>query len=80
MPCPLFCTAATPAPHRPRPGGRRALRHQLQQVGLQGELHKLLLEYSRVGQALTADDALDVLQVRGSSTNAMQARRGQQRR
>lgn len=58
------CANMVPCPPGSRVG-RRAVRHQLQQVGLQGELHKLLLEHSRVGQAITVDEALDVLQVRG---------------
>ncbi|GLC75661.1 Centrosomal protein of 76 kDa [Pleodorina starrii] len=44
---------------------RKAVRQQLQQAGVQGVLHQLLLEYQRTGEAVTPEDALDVLQGRG---------------
>ncbi len=43
---------------------RKAVRHQLQQAGVQNVLHNLLQEYQRTGEVVTPDDALDILQVR----------------
>ncbi|EFJ50198.1 hypothetical protein VOLCADRAFT_104023 [Volvox carteri f. nagariensis] len=41
---------------------RKAVRQQLQQAGVQGVLHQLLLEYQRTGENVTPEDALDILQ------------------
>ena len=49
------------------------MRHQLKQVGLQGELHKLLLEYSQAGQQISAEEALDVLKVRRSDAGSVRS-------
>lgn len=41
------------------------MRNQLKQLGLPGEVHKVLLQFQQAGQPLTADTALDVLKGNG---------------
>lgn len=44
---------------------RRSVRNQLKQIGLQSEVHKVLLQFQQAGQPLTAETALDVLKGKG---------------